>query len=187
MAKLKDREEIIDAAIYIIAFQGLDKLTMQSLAEELGLNKASLYHWYKSKEDILEDVFIRGHKRLMAKGFRLELEGSAEEVLKRAAARWRSIFSSEDVLPYLRAIYSLRYSDERAEEEARALTLMIKSQIGVIMSALGHSDQLLSSLFSSLLLQHLEAVLYGEEEDFERDAASFAKLLEGNHCKKGIW
>ena len=78
MAVIKDRSEIIDAATGIIAFQGLDKLTMQSLAEELGMNKASLYHWYKSKDEILDEVFSSGHKRLMSKGFRLELEGSAE-------------------------------------------------------------------------------------------------------------
>ena len=180
MAVIKDRSEIIDAATGIIAFQGLDKLTMQSLAEELGMNKASLYHWYKSKGEILDEVFSSGHKRLMSKGFRLELEGSAEEVLKRAATRWSGIFSSDDTLPYLRAIYSLRYSDERAEEEARALALMIKSQIDVIMTALGYSDQFLSSLFTSLLLMHLEALLYGEEENFEDDAESFASLLEQN-------
>ena len=166
MAVIKDRSEIIDAATGIIAFQGLDKLT--------------LYHWYKSKDEILDEVFSSGHKRLMSKGFRLELEGSAEEVLKRAATRWSGIFSSDDTLPYLRAIYSLRYSDERAEEEARALALMIKSQIDVIMTALGYSDQFLSSLFTSLLLMHLEALLYGEEENFEDDAESFASLLEQN-------
>ena len=48
--KIGGREEIIDAATRIIAFSGLDQLTMQTLAEELGMNKASLYHWYGSKE-----------------------------------------------------------------------------------------------------------------------------------------
>ena len=114
----------------------------------------------------------------MHKGFRLELEGSAEEVLKNAAERWSGIFTSDDTLPYLRAVFSLKYTDERAEEEARALELMIESQIDVIMSALGYSDRFLSSLFSSLLLQHLEKILSGDDASCAEDASSFAAFLE---------
>ncbi len=176
--KIKGKEEIIEAATGIIAFSGLDRLTMQTLSDELGVNKASLYHWYASKEEILEAVFAEGHRRLMAKGFRLDLEGDARTVLSRAAGKWEEIFSDDSVLPYLRAVFSLRYSDPRAEEEARALSLMIRSQIDVIISSLGHQDAFISALFSSLLMQHLESVLDGNEEDFERDASSFAALLE---------
>ena len=177
--KIKDKAEIIEKATEIIAFSGLDKLTMQSLGKELGLNKASLYHWYSSKEEILEAVFEEGHRKLMAKGFRLNLEGSTEEVLSRAASEWTKIFSDENLLPYLRAVYSLRYSDERAEEEARALSLMIRSQIDVIINSLGYQDTFISSLFASLLLLHLESILDGGEEDFIEDSESFAELL--NH------
>ena len=175
--KISGRNTIIDAATEMIAFSGLDKLTMQSLSEELGLKKASLYHWFRSKEEIMEAVFIEGHRKLMARGFRLNLEGAAGEVLERAAASWTEIFTADDVLPYLRVVFSLRYSDQRAEEEARALRLMIKSQIDVIISSLGFNDNFLSQLFSSLLLQHLELLLEGEEADFRQDAASFAGLL----------
>ncbi len=176
--KVRDKDEIIAAATDIIAFSGLDKLTMQSLGKELGLNKASIYHWFSSKEEILEEVFREGHRKLMGKGFRLNLEGGSTLVLSRAAEEWTRIFSDEEILPYLRAVFSLKYSDERAMEEARALSLMIKSQIDVIITSLGHSDLFISSLFSSLLLQHLESVLEGGEEDFKEDAKAFASLLD---------
>lgn len=175
--KIHGKDEIIKTATEIIAFSGLDKLTMQSLAAELGMNKASLYHWFHAKEEIVEEIFKYGHKALMAKGFKLSLEGNEKEVLERAASGWSGIFSDESILPYLRVIFSLRYSDERAEEEARALNLMIKSQIDVIMTRLGYSDPFLSALFSSLLLQHLESVLEGNDVDFNNDAASFASFI----------
>ena len=73
--------------------------------------------------------------------------------------------------------------DERAEEEARALELMIKSQIDVIINALGYQNAFLSSLFTALLLQHLESVLEGNEEDFRKDASSFAALLTSTQDK----
>ncbi len=181
--KINGKEEIIDTATKIIAFSGIDKLTMQSLGNAMGVNKASIYHWFHSKEEILEEVFREGHKNLMAKGFRLNLEGSEDEVLSKAANEWTGIFSDEDLLPYLRTVFALRYSDDRAGEEARALELMIKSQIDVIITSLGYSNSFLSSLFSSLLLQHLASVLEGNEEDFRKDAASFAALLTSTQDK----
>ena len=175
--KIAGKEAVADAAMDIIAFEGIDKLSMNTLAEHLGLKKASIYHWFPSKEEMLDYLFSRGHPRLMAKGFRLSLERSAEEVLGRDAEGWRGIFSSDDTLPFLRTLYALRYSDARAEEEARSIRLMIQSQIDVLISSLGVDDKFLSLLFSSLLLQHLEAILEGGNDDFSRDAASFASLL----------
>ena len=177
--KIAGKEAVADAAMDIIAFEGMDKLSMSTLAEHLGLKKASIYHWFPSKEEMLDYLFSKGHERLMAKGFRLSLEGSAEEVLGRAAEGWRGIFSSDDTLPFLRTVYALRYSDARAEEEARSIRLMIQSQIDVLISSLCVDDKFLSLLFSSLLLQHLEAILEGGNDDFSHDAASFASLLAG--------
>ena len=175
--KVNGRKDILDAALDILAFDGLDRLSMESLARKLGMNKSSLYHWFRSKDDIIEMIFTEGHKTLMSKGFRLTLDGSPEEVLTRAASEWQSIFTDDAVLPYLRAIYSLKFSDPRAEEEARAIKLMIESQIDVLISSLGYQDQFLSSLFSSLLLQKLESELEGNHEDIEGCAKRFAMLL----------
>jgi AcrR family transcriptional regulator len=38
---------------------GLDKTTLEDIAKEVGLNKASLYYYYKNKEDIFLEVAIR--------------------------------------------------------------------------------------------------------------------------------
>ena len=52
-----------------------------------------------------------------------------------------------------------------------------------VAMALGYQNAFLSSLFSSLLMQHLESVLDGNEEDFMSDAASFAALLTSTQDK----
>ena len=175
--KINGRKDILDAALDILAFEGLDRLSTESLARRLGINKSSLYHWFRSKDEIIDALFTEGHRALMSKGFRLTLDGSPEEVLTRAASEWQSIFTDDAVLPYLRAIYSLKFSDPRAEEEARAIRLMIESQIDVLISSLGYQDQFLSSLFSSLLLQKLESELEGKHEDIEEYAKRFATML----------
>ena len=50
--------------------------------------------------------------------------------------------------------------------------------IDEVAAQLGYSDRFLSSLFSSLLLQHLEKILSGDDASCAEDASSFAAFLE---------
>lgn len=52
------KEKIGRAAMKCFARYGLDKTTLEDIAKEVGLNKASLYYYYKNKEDIFLEVAI---------------------------------------------------------------------------------------------------------------------------------
>lgn len=52
------KEKIGRAAIQCFARFGLEKTTLDDIAKSVGLNKASLYYYYKSKEDIFLEVAI---------------------------------------------------------------------------------------------------------------------------------
>lgn len=58
--KKKDavKEKIGRAAIQCFARFGLEKTTLDDIAKSVGLNKASLYYYYKNKEDIFLEVAI---------------------------------------------------------------------------------------------------------------------------------
>lgn len=49
-------EEIRQGAIRIFAQRGYHGASMQDLADALGLHKANLYYYYRSKEDLLFDI-----------------------------------------------------------------------------------------------------------------------------------
>jgi TetR/AcrR family transcriptional regulator, biofilm operon repressor len=53
------KEKIGRAAMKCFSKYGLDKTTLEDIAKEVGLNKASLYYYYKNKEDIFLEVAIR--------------------------------------------------------------------------------------------------------------------------------
>lgn len=53
------REVIVDAALRIIDSEGLDAMTMRTVAHSLGTGAASLYAHVKGKEDLLELVIER--------------------------------------------------------------------------------------------------------------------------------
>ena len=53
---LLSRERIRDAALTIIDRDGLSGLSMRKLAAELGVQAASLYKHYPTKDDVLDDI-----------------------------------------------------------------------------------------------------------------------------------
>ena len=53
------KEKIGKAAIQCFEKYGLDKTTLDDIAQSIGLNKASLYYYYKNKEDIFIEVALK--------------------------------------------------------------------------------------------------------------------------------
>ncbi len=50
------RERIIEVARGLIARYGFKKTTMSDIAQAAGVAKATLYHYFRSKEDILREI-----------------------------------------------------------------------------------------------------------------------------------
>ena len=54
-----NEEAVVDAALALIAKRGLDGLSMRALGEQLGVEAMSLYHWFASKDRLLDAVADR--------------------------------------------------------------------------------------------------------------------------------
>lgn len=50
------KQKIQQAAYQCVARYGFEKTTLEDIAREVGLNKASLYYYYKNKEDLFLEV-----------------------------------------------------------------------------------------------------------------------------------
>jgi AcrR family transcriptional regulator len=68
----KRDDEVVAAAAKVFYERGYSAATVQDIADELGILKGSLYHYIKTKEDLLFRLFEQVHK---------EVEGVLEEVL----------------------------------------------------------------------------------------------------------
>ena len=53
------QEQILDAAMICLARHGIVKVTLDDIADVLGMKKASLYYYYKNKESIFIDALER--------------------------------------------------------------------------------------------------------------------------------
>ena len=67
------RNEILDTAEELFHRQGYDKCTINDILKEIGIAKGTFYHYFKSKEDVLDAIVLR-YKDIVA--------GRAGEILK---------------------------------------------------------------------------------------------------------
>ena len=75
-ARRKRDDEVVAAAAKVFYGRGYSAATVQDIADELGILKGSLYHYIKTKEDLLFRIFEAVHK---------EVEAILEDVLAVAA------------------------------------------------------------------------------------------------------
>jgi TetR/AcrR family transcriptional regulator, biofilm operon repressor len=59
------KEKIRAAAYKCVARFGFEKTTLDDIAKEVGLNKASLYYYYKNKEDIFLEITTDATRRFL--------------------------------------------------------------------------------------------------------------------------
>lgn len=59
------KQEILKAASECFARFGYEKTTLDDIGKMVGLNKASLYYYYKNKEDIFAEVVLQETKEYM--------------------------------------------------------------------------------------------------------------------------
>ena len=66
--KLEERKnrknQILLGALKVFKREGIEKTTMDQVANESGFGKATLYYYYSSKDEIFDDVMLMGWKNL---------------------------------------------------------------------------------------------------------------------------
>jgi AcrR family transcriptional regulator len=97
---LLSRERIRDTALSIIDHGGLDELSMRKLAAELGVQAASLYRHYPTKDDVLDEVAELVVKDVDTSAFDADVEWPS------ALAAWARSFRTAlaahpNLVPYL--------------------------------------------------------------------------------------
>ena len=60
-------EGILDAAIKVIAEKGLERATMEQVAEEAGISKATIYLYFKNKEALYYQCVVDRFERMLGK------------------------------------------------------------------------------------------------------------------------
>ena len=66
------KEEIIIRAAEIIRDEGYDRLTLSSLAAKMNMQKASLYYYFDSKDDLMDSIYTYFEEDCLHLGFSVD-------------------------------------------------------------------------------------------------------------------
>jgi AcrR family transcriptional regulator len=80
-AKMRRREELLDAAAHIIAERGFHAMTLEGLGEAVGISGPAVYRHFSSKQAILVELLTWVSERLLATA--TEIEGTVADPAER--------------------------------------------------------------------------------------------------------
>jgi AcrR family transcriptional regulator len=121
------RNEILDAAQRFIYTEGYDQMTIQEIVDDLQISKGAFYHYFDSKQALLEALI----ERLLTQAEQIILPIVQDENLP-ALEKIQRIFSTisrwkASQKEYLLALLSVWYSDDNAIVRQKMLTATITS------------------------------------------------------------
>ncbi|MCZ3367005.1 MULTISPECIES: TetR/AcrR family transcriptional regulator [Methanobacterium] len=113
------KERIFESAIDLFAQKGFDATSMREIAEAVGIKKASLYSHYKSKNEIMDNIFEYFKKELIKmrppEAQNLDkIDKVTPEIFRQRANLTLYIFKNPVMEKIFRIISSEQYKDKRA-------------------------------------------------------------------------
>lgn len=102
--KVKDRrEKIVQAALRVFSQKGFDRATNQDIADEAGITPGLIYHYFKSKQDLLKAAIEGFPARKFLRSLPREMLALPPEALLRSMAlQILDVAGDEDVVRLLR-------------------------------------------------------------------------------------
>ena len=183
LAKWKEREreqrqnDIIDAARKLFAAKDFDEVSMNEIAEEVGLGKSTLYLYFKNKESLYFAVVLRG-TRIWAEMVKKEVKKGntgLEKLILYGNANRR--FSNE-YPDYFRLLYS---------------PTSIKKQFDMDKMTSSGEFQEVRELFKEIMLIGIDSIEKGRDEGEIRpdvdptEAAILLSVIYNGKVNMGDW
>ena len=120
------RSEIIDAAQRLVYTKGYEQMTIQDILDELHISKGAFYHYFSSKQALLEALIERLAEEA-EKVLRPILEDPQLPALEKleayfvTAGRWKTTQKA-----FLLALLKVWYNDDNAIVREKMLNVMVK-------------------------------------------------------------
>ncbi|RDG34833.1 TetR/AcrR family transcriptional regulator [Streptomyces corynorhini] len=152
-------QRLLAAATRLFAERGYDRTSVQEIVEAAGVTKGALYHYFGSKEDLLQEVYSRV---LRLQQERLDAFADADEPVEtrlRAAAAdvvVTTIENLDDAAIFFRSMHHLspeknkRVRQERRRYHERFRALVEEGQRGGVFSTATPADLVVDYHFGSV-------------------------------------
>lgn len=117
------KEEIIEAVLSLAAEKGLGTISMQQIADKVGITKASLYNHFSSKEEIVNEMYevLRTASKKKAAVGEIDYDRLAEgrslkEILNDSVTSYKRMVNDQKMYLFYKIIMSERSINSAAAE-----------------------------------------------------------------------
>lgn len=91
MSRRRTRERILDVATDLFGVRGVEAVSLDVIAAEVGVAKQTLLYWFPSKEDLVQAVLV-GAVHELSLGVEAAIRASSDDPLDRIEAVVRAVF-----------------------------------------------------------------------------------------------
>lgn len=156
---LKAREDaIVDAVNRLLAEKGFDLMTVDEVAAEVGIAKASLYKHFDSKESLAAAAMKRLLTRALAELDRITEQGPADALARlRAVARWTMEVQLAGEMPSLPSQNSTLRAALVADADYMAQLIGVSERLGAWITQAQTDGQLNDAVPPEVVLYTLFA------------------------------
>ncbi len=111
-------EQIILATLELASKKGLGNVSLQMIADKVGIRKASLFNHIVNKDDLLDKMyaFLRENAKKNVAPMEIDFNKSAYDILVSSFYNYMKICSNPNLSTFYKLIYSERAFDNKAKE-----------------------------------------------------------------------
>lgn len=185
------RQEILAAALELLAEEGYAGASLRKLAARLGIAQPSLYHYFRTKEDLVEQVLDTYVKRMFSVVRPEELPTRLEQLPRFAAETTLRVYEAPTHALFVRVAISVSRSHPRfgalmrryfVEEASLGIEHIMRPFVEAGEITADDAQDLVHMVINAIGLRLIEdKVMFGEHEpgpDFERYVAFVVRVAE---------
>lgn len=117
----------------LIAERGYAGASLRELARRVGMQQPSLYHYFRTKEEMVEQIIVTFYGDMTAGGLEV-IAGELEELPRKVAAYVRRLYESRTHPLFVRCMFSIARLNPRFGRLNRAIfvdDVTVKSALGL--------------------------------------------------------
>ena len=115
------RAAILDAALDLLAEEGYAGASLRKVAARVGIAQPSLYHYFATKEDLVEHVIAAGGGRMFSALDPNAMPKRIEDIPRAIVDTVRALYTSEEHIKFVRVAFAVARLNPRFENLMKTL------------------------------------------------------------------
>lgn len=107
------REEVLEAALELIAEHGVAGASLRMLAKRLGMSQPSLYHYFASKDELITEILDYSTGKMLAASLQVPPPQRLEDVAKFVRDAVLELYATESHPRFVRVLFSVAVESKK--------------------------------------------------------------------------